>query len=140
VSSYLRWLLLLAVLTTTACSGPTHFEGFPEGMPIDQLGFPAPDEALVLTGCSLWTGGGRTTGGVVYRSTDADPDDLVGFYEARGEVVAQRDVQRADQPVQVGEPTVVNIDAHREVAVVPVEGGVEVLALIDDAPTELACH
>jgi hypothetical protein len=123
-----------------ACGGPAYFEGSPGATPIDELGFPAPDEALVLTGCSLWTGAGRTTGSVVYRSSDADPDDLAGFYREQGDSSMQRDLQRADQPPQDGQATMVSVDAHRDVAVVPIEGGVEVLAFIDDAPGELACN
>jgi hypothetical protein len=140
VNKDVRWPALLAVLVTAACSGPSYFDGNPRGTPLGALGFPAPETALVQVGCSLWVGGERTTGVVVYRSSDADPEDLVGFFEEHGDDVVQRDVQRADRPAQVGEPTVMDIDAHREVAVVPVEGGVEVLAFIDDAPDALACH
>jgi hypothetical protein len=140
VNEYSRWLTLLTALVAAACSGPSYFEGNPQGTPLDGLGFPAPAYALAQVGCSLWVGGERTTGVVVYRSSDADPDDLVGFLEEHGGGVVQREVQRADQPTQVGKPTVMVIDDHREVAVVPVEGGVEVLAFIDDAPDVLACH
>jgi hypothetical protein len=140
VSSFLRWLLPLAALMAAACGGPTYFEGFPDGAPIDQLGFPGPDETLVLTGCSLWSGGGRTTGGAVYRSEDADPDGLASFYQEHGDGPTRRDLQRADHPPQVGPATVVHIDDRRDVAVVPIEGGVEVIAFVDDAPDDLRCH
>jgi hypothetical protein len=140
VNTSLRWLLPLA-LVTAGCSGPTYFEGSPwGGTTIDQLGFPTPDDALVRTGCLLGTGGGRTTGAVVYRSRDADPDALAGFYQEHGEGPTQRDLDRGDRPPQVGPATVVRVDDHRDVAVVPIEGGVEVIAFIDDAPDELGCH
>jgi hypothetical protein len=132
-------VLLLLALVTAACSGPTYFEGNPAGTPLEGLGFPAPDHPLTQVGCSLWTGGERTTGVVVYRSRDAAASDLTGFFDEHGDVVP-RDVQRADQPAPAGDPTVFGIDAHREVAVVPIEGGVEVLAFLDDAPDGPPCH
>jgi hypothetical protein len=134
----LRWIPLLAVVA--ACGGPAYFEGNPEAPPIEDLGFPAPDNPLIRTGCLLGSGGERTTGGAVYRSREADPDDLAGFYEEHGDGLVQRDLERGDQPPQVGQATVVRIDAYRDVAVVPIEGGVEVIAYIDDAPGELRCR
>lgn len=139
MSRHLGWLPLLTMIVSAACGGPTYFEGNPEGAPIEELGFPAPDDALSQVGCSLSVGGGRTTGAVVYRS-EVEPERLVGFYEEHGDDVVQSDVDRSAPPAQTGQPTVAGIDAHREVAVVPIDGGVEVIAFLDDAPEELACH
>jgi hypothetical protein len=49
-------------------------------------------------------------------------------------------VERSAQPEQSGQPLVVGMDTHRQVAVIPVAGGVEIIAFIDAAPEELTCH
>jgi hypothetical protein len=139
MSRHLVWLASLPVLLGAACSGPAYFEGNPEGTSLEGLGVPAPDVALAQVGCSLWTSGEATTGTVVYRG-ESEPDDLIGYYREQGDDAIHRDVERSARPEQVGKPMVVGIDAHRQVSVVPIEGGVEVIVLIDDAPEALTCH
>jgi hypothetical protein len=128
----------LCLVALTACSGADHFPDENRGPTLASLGFPEPPVELSMVGCQLGTGGATSSGGLTYRA-QADAEAVADALSSAGSARTREVLDRPGPPAVTGPGTAVEVDAHRELLIFPVEGGVEVWAYLDEVRDPVSC-
>lgn len=128
----------LGLVVLAACSGADHFPDPDRGPTLESLGFPEPPVELAMVGCQLGTSGDTASGGLAYRAR-ADAGAVADAFAEAGPARAREVVDRPGPPEVTGPGTAIEVDAHRELVVFPVEGGVEVWATLEEVTDPVSC-